>query len=143
MAWVGRKAGIISAVLTVLSTGTGVMGFAGPDGSAGYGVWKNPSNSVHVEIRGCGKGGCGYVVWANDKAKADARRGGTKQLIGVQLFREFTRQPNGSWKGKVFVPDLNKILTGTVTPQKDGTLRARGCLVAGIGCKSQIWTRLK
>ena len=29
-----------------------------------YGRWKNPKNSVHVDIRPCGESACGYVVWA-------------------------------------------------------------------------------
>ena len=73
-----------------------------------YGVWRNPKNSVHVEIKPCGGGrACGVVVWANDDAKADARKGGTPELVGLQLLRDFQLQKNGSWKGKVFVPDLN------------------------------------
>ena len=60
------------------------------------GVWRNPKNSVHVEIKPCGAGACGYVVWANEKAKADAREGGTKDLIGLQLFRNFVPEKNGA-----------------------------------------------
>jgi len=54
-----------------------------------FGVWKNPSGSVHVRAEPCGDKMCGTVVWANDKAIADARRGGTDNLIGLQLFRGF------------------------------------------------------
>ena len=47
------------------------------------------------------------------------------------------------WKGKVFVPDLNKVLTGTGTVKDHNTIVARGCLFAGMGCKSQTWTRVR
>jgi uncharacterized protein (DUF2147 family) len=53
-------------------------------------VVRNPSNCVHVRIHPCGKSRCGTVVWANDKAKADSARGGTKNLVGTELFRERT-----------------------------------------------------
>ena len=106
-------------------------------------VLRNPSNSVHVRIQPCGKGRCGTVVWANDKAKADSARGGTRNLVGTQLFREFHEISPKVWKGKVFVPDLNKVFSGTGTIKDQNTIVARGCLFAGIGCKSQIWTRVR
>ena len=108
-----------------------------------YGTWKNPKNSVHVEAQECDGMMCGVVVWANDKAKADARRGGTDQLIGRQLFQDFEEQQEGRWKGKVFVPDINRTFHGTVTIIDADTLEGKGCLLGGIGCKSQVWTRVK
>ncbi|MCL6729462.1 DUF2147 domain-containing protein [Sphingomonas hankyongi] len=106
-------------------------------------VLRNPSNSVHVRIHPCGKSRCGTVVWANDKAKADSARGGTPNLVGTELFREFREVSPKVWKGKVFVPDLNKVFTGTGTVKDQNTVVARGCLIGNIGCKSQTWTRVR
>ena len=103
---------------------------------------RNPSNSVHVRIHRCGKSRCGTVVWANEKAKADSARGGTPKLVGTELFREFREVSPKVWKGKVFVPDLNKVFTGTGTVKDQNTIIARGCLIGNIGCKSQTWTRV-
>ena len=105
-------------------------------------VLRNPSNSVHVRIHQCGKTRCGTVVWANEKAKKDSARGGTPNLVGTELFREFREVSPKVWKGKVFVPDLNKVFTGTGTVKDQNNVVARGCLFAGIGCKSQTWTRV-
>ena len=106
-------------------------------------VFRNPSNSVHVRIHPCGKSRCGTVVWANDKAKADSARGGTRNLVGTELFKEFREISPKVWKGKVFVPDLNKVFSGTGTIKDQNTIVARGCLIAGMGCKSQTWTRVR
>ena len=106
-------------------------------------VLRNPSNSVHVRIHPCGKSRCGTVVWANDKAKADSARGGTPNLVGTELFREFREVGPKVWKGKVFVPDLNRVFTGTGTIKDQNTVVARGCLIGKIGCKSQTWTRVR
>ena len=106
-----------------------------------YGVWRNPKNSVHVEIKPCGGGrACGFVVWANADAQADARKGGTPNLVGLQLLRDFALQKNGSWKGKVFVPDLNMTLGGTADFPDATTMKAKGCLL--MFCKSQTWRRV-
>ena len=106
-------------------------------------VLRNPSNSVHVRIHPCGKSRCGTVVWANAKAKADSARGGTPNLVGTELFREFREVSPNVWKGKVFVPDLNKVFTGTGTVKDQNLIVARGCLIGNIGCKSQTWTRVR
>ncbi len=105
------------------------------------GVWRNPKNSVHVDIKPCGAAVCGYVVWANAKAEADTRKAGNPKLVGMQLLRDFT--PRGSaWRGKVFVPDLNATFSGTAEMIDADTLKARGCLIAGIACKTQLWRRV-
>ena len=103
----------------------------------------SPSNSVHVRIHTCGKSRCGTVVWANDKAKTVSARGGTRNLVGTELFREFREVSPKVWKGRVFVPDLNKVLTGTGTVKDQNVVVARGCLIGNIGCKSQTWTRVR
>ena len=116
---------------------------AAPAKSPSYGVWHNPANSVHVAARPCGDKMCGVVVWANAKAKADAAKGGSPHLVGMDLFRDFTQVDDKQWKGKVYVPDINKTFSGTVTVINDNTLTGKGCLIGGIGCKSQTWTRVK
>lgn len=106
-----------------------------------FGVWRNPKNSVHVDIRPCGASACGYVAWASANAQADARRGSGKELIGLQLLRDFAPGKDG-WRGKVFVPDLNRTLTGTARLLDAGHLEAKGCLLGSVLCKKQVWTRL-
>jgi uncharacterized protein (DUF2147 family) len=106
------------------------------------GVWRNPKDTVHVEIKRCGDDACGYVIWANAKAQADARKGGTQNLIGLQLLRDFAPEKNGDWRGKVFVPDLNMTFSGTAQFVDTTTLRATGCLLAKVLCKTQVWRRV-
>ena len=105
-------------------------------------VLRNPQNSVHVRIHPCGTTRCGTVVWANAKAKADSARGGTPNLVGTELFREFREVSPKVWKGKVFVPDVNRVFSGTGTVKDKDTIVARGCLIGNMGCKSQVWKRV-
>lgn len=107
-------------------------------------LWRNPSNTVHVRAAPCGNGGmCATVVWASEKAKADARRGGTDPLIGAQLFQNFRIVRDGLWKGTVFVPDINQRFSGTVTVVDENTIVGKGCALLGTICKSQTWTRVQ
>ncbi|OAN58135.1 DUF2147 domain-containing protein [Sphingomonas sp. TDK1] len=107
-------------------------------------VWRNPSNSVHVRAAPCGTNGmCATVIWASEKAKADARRGGTEQLVGTQLFQNFKIVREGLWKGTVFVPDIHQRFSGTVTVIDENTIVGKGCALLGAVCKSQTWTRVR
>lgn len=136
----------VKSVLVALSAVAGLsaaLPASAADSNFTYGVWRNPKNSVHVEIKPCGGGSaCGDVVWATDEAKADAKKGGTANLIGLQLLRDFQLQKNGSWKGKVFVPDLNMTFNGTADFPDASTMKAKGCLIGGFLCKSQTWRRV-
>jgi uncharacterized protein (DUF2147 family) len=112
------------------------------DTPGNLGVWRNPKDSVHVEIKGCGASICGYVEWADATAQADARKGGSENLVGMQLLRDFSPDKSGNWRGKVFVPDLNMTFSGTAEFIDATTLRAKGCLVGKFLCKSQVWKRI-
>jgi uncharacterized protein (DUF2147 family) len=104
--------------------------------------WRNPSNSVHVRIDRCGKDLCGVVTWASPKAVADARRGGTANLVGTRLFRGMEPAGNGKWRGKVFVPDIRKTFSGTLSFAGPNTMVGKGCVLFGMICKSQTWSRV-
>jgi uncharacterized protein (DUF2147 family) len=132
---------VVLTTAAALVAGPATVSSASAQEAFTYGVWRNPKNTVHVEIKPCGGGrACGNVVWANDDAKEDAKKGGTPNLIGLQLLRDFQLQKNGSWKGKVFVPDLNMTLSGTADFPDATTMKAKGCLL--LFCKSQTWRRV-
>jgi uncharacterized protein (DUF2147 family) len=104
-------------------------------------VWRNPSNSVHVRFDPCGPNLCGKVVWANDKAKADAARA-TGNLVGTSIFRDLHPVGPNQWQGQVFVPDLGVSFSGTVTRRGNDQIVGEGCLFANVGCRQQVWTRV-
>ena len=114
----------------------------GTDEQHPWGRWKNPSNSVHMDVGPCGELVCGKVVYASDKAKADAAKGGNPDFIGVNLLEDFQRTSSSSWAGKVFVPDLNHRFHGELTLEEDDSLLVKGCVAGSIGCKHQDWTRV-
>lgn len=104
--------------------------------------WRNPKDTVRIRFSPCGQDRvCGVVTWASDKAKADARRGGTPQLVGTNLFRNFERVAPGQYKGHVFVPDMNRTFSGHMEIKGDSMI-GKGCVLAGLICKQQVWTRI-
>jgi uncharacterized protein (DUF2147 family) len=130
---------IAAALLALLAPGIALA--AAP--AQPTGIWRNPKNSVHVRIQPCGANVCGTVVWANARALQKAREGGTPNLVGTQLFREFRADGAGAWAGRVFVPDRGRTFSGTLRLADANHVIARGCLVGRLLCRAQTWTRVR
>jgi len=106
------------------------------------GTWRNPAGSVEVAMAPCGPRLCGTVVYASDRARDDAARGGTDRLIGTQLFRGLEADGPGHWSGEVFVPDLGQTVAGTLALVDANALEVSGCVIPGLVCQTQTWTRV-
>ncbi len=107
------------------------------------GRWTNPGKSVVIDVESCGPAYCGKVVWADAEAKADARRGGTPNLIGKQLLSGLRPAGGGAYKGRVFLPKRGISAAATIRPVGANALSVKGCAVAGVLCKEQRWTRVR
>ena len=134
--------GLPFLVLTAMAVAAATPAIAAPAPPI-YGTWTNPAGSVDVSMAGCGPRLCGTVVRASDKAKADAANGGTDRLIGTQLFRGLVADGPGHWSGEVFVPDLGRTVAGTLALVDADSLEVSGCVVPGLLCQTQVWTRAR
>ena len=106
------------------------------------GQWKNPKGSVVVRVGPCGPSYCGTVVDASAKAKATARKGGTANLVGTRILHDVRPVGNGTYKGQAFDPKRNIHAPATIRMQGASTLVIRGCVLSGLICKEQRWTRV-
>ena len=106
------------------------------------GLWTNPKRTVIVNLQPCGPAWCGKVVAASDKAQIDARKGGTTQLIGTEILSGLRPAGSGRYKGRVFMPKRNMHATATVRTLNSDTLVVTGCLIAGLLCDEQRWSRV-
>jgi len=92
------------------------------------GYWTNESRTVVVLVAPCAPSAfCGTVYSASDKAQADARRGGTANLIGTELLHEFVQVGTARWRGTLFVPDVHKKTKADIVLLDSNQLRVRGC----------------
>ena len=106
------------------------------------GHWVNPKGSVTVRIGACGPAYCGTVIDASTKAKATARKGGTSSLIGTQVMSDFRPRGDGTFRGRAFDPKRNIRAPATIRMIGNSTLVVRGCVISGIICKEQRWTKV-
>ena len=107
------------------------------------GRWTNPKRSVVIEVGRCGAAWCGTVVWATPKAKANARKGGTENLIGTRILSGARPVGPNVYKGRAFVPRRNIHSSATIRQTGPNAMVVEGCAIAGLLCKEQRWTRVR
>ena len=130
---------LIVTALTALVAMVPAIATAAPP----QGVWTNPRKSVRVVFQKCGPAMCGKVVWASPQAQSDAQARSGSPLVGAMLFQDFVEEERGRWSGSVFVPDIGQTISGTIEQVDANTLVGEGCLIAGLGCQSQTWVRVR
>jgi len=127
----------LAALAAVLAVPAAAQG-PSPDG-----LWINPHRTVAVRTGPCGQRLCGWVAWASPQALADARDGGVTHLIGTALLEDYQPDGPGAWSGTVYVPDDDKRYSSEITQRGPAALKIKGCILGGLICKSQVWTRIE
>lgn len=122
-----------------------LLSLAGPALAAPMieGKWRNPKDSVVVEVAPCGGGTwCGTVARASEKFKAGARKGGTANVVGAKLLTGLRPDGKGGYKGRAYIPKYRVHATATVRSAGANIMVVKGCALAGLACKEQRWTRV-
>jgi uncharacterized protein (DUF2147 family) len=107
------------------------------------GRWTNPKRSIVIEVDRCGPAWCATVVAASAKAKANARKGGTQNLIGTRILTGARPVGNGVYKGRGFIPRRNISAPATIRQLGPNVMEVEGCALGGLLCKEQRWTRVR
>ena len=103
------------------------------------GYWKNPIGSAIIAIAPCGNALCGKVVWASARGQREVART-TSHVVGTTVLTGL-RLAHGRWSGSLFVPDDNIHVSARLQLINSRELKLSGCALAGLFCRSQIWTR--
>lgn len=126
-------AGFIAASVTVSVAGDAT------------GDWVRPNGASKIRISSCGNALCGKLIWLksprNDTANPDVSKR-SRPLVGVQIVQSMkpTKQAN-QWKGKVYNAEDGKTYTGFIELTSANKLKLEGCVMGGLICKGETWTR--
>jgi uncharacterized protein (DUF2147 family) len=96
------------------------------------GEWKIADGSANVVIRSCGVNLCGYVSWSRD----------TGSMVGREVLIDM--KPNGDiWSGMVINVVDGQKYSARISLQGEQTLKVEGCVLGGMICGGQKWSRVK
>jgi uncharacterized protein (DUF2147 family) len=111
------------------------------------GEWARPTGSSKIRISPCGSALCGKLIWLknprNDTENPDPTKR-SRPLLGVQIVQSM--KPTGKadqWKGRVYNAEDGKTYTGYIEMPSNNKLKLQGCVLGGLICKGETWTRIK
>jgi uncharacterized protein (DUF2147 family) len=142
-----------AATLAAVSAVVLALNLAAPAFAADpIGTWLTGDKKGKVKIVNCGGAICGSLVWMQepndpetnqpktDKHNSDASKQG-RPLIGTPIV--LSMKPNGAdvWQGQVYNAEDGGTYTGSFTMTGANSADLKGCVMGGLICKSQTWTR--
>lgn len=95
------------------------------------GEWRIADGTANVAIRPCGVNYCGSVSWAKD-----ADMIGKPVLISMKASGQ-------SWAGSIVNARDGQRYVGRMTMRGDEILKVEGCVLGGMICGGQQWSRLR
>ncbi|QAY96311.1 DUF2147 domain-containing protein [Methylovirgula ligni] len=121
---------LLTGATTVLATAAALAMVSTTPGPIGE--WKIADGTANVEIQPCGTNLCGFVSWAKESSTTMGR----KVLIDMK--------PNGhSWFGTAVNVVDGEQYSARMSLQGPTSLKVEGCIIGGIICGGQIWSRVK
>ncbi len=94
----------------------------------------NDTGRGAIEIKPCGAGMCGHVVWVKDTADANG--------CGRKIIGDVMPSGDGLWdNGWIYSPEKKKKYDVELKPLDNGTLRVKGYAGTKFFSKTMIWTK--
>lgn len=115
-------------------------GAQSPDPS---GTWLSQSGETRVRIAKCGAAHCGTIVasvQAKDVNNPDPKLR-ERNLVGVQMISDIKPSGDG-FSGQLYNIQDGKVYTGKLKLVSPAAMELSGCVMGGLFCKTQTWTKV-
>jgi uncharacterized protein (DUF2147 family) len=106
------------------------------------GTWLTQSGDTRVRIAKCGAALCGIIVsstYQKDTNNSDPKLR-ERSMVGVQMISDI-RPTGDGFSGQLYNPQDGKTYTGKLKVMSPNTLQLSGCVLGGLICRSQTWTK--
>jgi uncharacterized protein (DUF2147 family) len=116
------------------------------------GSWLTGDKKGKVHIVNCGGAICGTLSWLaepndpdtkqpkTDKNNTDAGKK-SRPLLGIPIVLNMKPAGGEKWEGQVYNAEDGGTYTGSFTMTGANSAELKGCVMGGIICKGQTWTR--
>jgi uncharacterized protein (DUF2147 family) len=114
------------------------------------GVWTTEHRDAKIRIAECGRALCGTIVWLarplddGGRPKTDVNNPDpgkrARPLIGLTLLTGLT-PAGGGWRGTIYNADDGREYDVVVTLLDAHHARIKGCVLGGLFCGGETWTR--
>ncbi|KAA2235314.1 DUF2147 domain-containing protein [Salinarimonas soli] len=132
---------------TIAITGLALAFLAGPalaQTADPSGVWQSETGDTRVRIARCGDAYCGTIVAVRGETKDvnnpnEALR--SRNLVGARMIEEIRPVQGGGFQGQLYNFRDGKTYTGKMTLKSASAMELSGCVLGGLICRSQTWTK--
>ena len=114
------------AVSALLLTATAAMA-----GDA-TGNWVRPSTGTVIKTYNCGSNLCAKIISVKDKSK--------QGTVGTVILSGASKISDNQWEGDLLNTEDGQTYSGKIT-LSGGGLTLKGCVLGGIICKGETWSR--
>lgn len=105
-----------------------------------FGLWKTQPDDgsyAHIQVKQCGATICGTIAKSfNSGGEFVSKNNGKKLILSME------NKGGGKYTGKIWRPSNDKIYTGKMS-LNGNKMVMKGCVLGGLACKGQTWTRVK
>jgi len=116
------------------------------------GTWLTGDKKGKVKIVNCGGAICGNLIWLAEPNDPDTHQPKTdkhnsnaslqsRPLIGIPIVLHMAPSGGDKWEGQVYNAEDGGTYTGSFTMTGANAADLKGCVMGGLICKSQTWTR--
>ena len=117
-----------------------------------FGTWLTEDQKGKIRIVDCGGALCGTLVWLKqpidpdthkpktDKNNKDASKQG-RPLLGIPIVLGMRPSGGDKWEGQVYNAEDGSTYSGSFTMTGANSAILKGCIMGGLLCKGQTWTR--
>ena len=119
---------LVSAIGALVVMTAATSAYAGdPTGS-----WVRPSTGTVIKMYDCGGNLCAKITSVKDKSK--------QGTVGTVIMSGAKKVSDNKWEGDLLNTDDGQTYSGVVT-LSGGGLSLKGCVLGGIICKGETWSR--
>ncbi|WP_199084849.1 DUF2147 domain-containing protein [Bosea sp. ASV33] len=108
------------------------------------GRWRDSDGESEIAIARCGSALCGKIVWLKEPRvdRFNPNEGlRTRSLMGMQVLSGFAPDASGTLIGSGYNPADGKTYRTTLELSAPDALVVRGCVLGGLICDDDTWTR--
>jgi uncharacterized protein (DUF2147 family) len=112
------------------------------------GEWLIEDGDARVRIAPCGADLCGSVAWIKEGSPTvdvnnpdPAKR--SRPLLGSAVLLGLKPSGAGEWTGSLYDAENGRTYVGKLTILDERHIKVAGCVLGGLICESQTWTRTR
>jgi uncharacterized protein (DUF2147 family) len=123
------------SLVVAASMASGTAMAAEPNGD-----WRTEDGSAIIRVDNCRGALWGVVAWEREPGRD--RRNGRPTLGSTVLINMRPSSSQARWDGQIYNAQNGETYKANVRMVSDNTLRVEGCVMGGVFCGGQRWTRV-